>query len=61
MRVPICEGLARDGLTLGVAVHLRKLHLVQEPLARFEGAVCGLPWRAADSRRTVGVFAVEEA
>src|SRR5439155_484927 len=38
----ICEGLARDGLTLGVAVHLRKLHLMHEPLARFEEAVRGL-------------------
>lgn len=58
--IPVCEGLACGGLTLAVAVHLRKLHLVHEPLARFEGVVRRLPWRAADSSRTFGVFAVEE-
>jgi hypothetical protein len=57
VRIPICEGLARDGLTLGVAVDLCKLHLMHEPLARFERTVGGLPWRAADSCRTLGIFA----
>jgi hypothetical protein len=33
LSIPLCEGLARGGLTLVVAVQLRKLHLVQEPLA----------------------------
>ncbi len=50
LRIPICEGLARDGLTLGVAVHLRKLHLLHEPLARLEEAVSGLPWGGAPTR-----------
>jgi hypothetical protein len=61
VRIPLCEGLAREGLTVGVAVDLCKLHLMHEPLARFERTVGGLPWRAADSCRTLGIFAVAEA
>ena len=46
---------------LPIAVELRELRLMVEPFLWVEDVVRGLPWRAADSCRTLGIFAVEEA
>ena len=47
--------------SLLIAVELRELRLVVEPFVGVEDAGRGLPGRAADSGRTPGIVAVEEA
>jgi hypothetical protein len=59
--VPLGAGTRDLFEALGVPVHARDLLLVVKPFVGIEGARRGLPQRAAESCRTLGIFAVEEA
>jgi hypothetical protein len=59
--VPLGTGTRDLFEALPIPVELRELGLMVEPFLGFEEAVRGLPWGAADSCRTLGLFAVEVA
>jgi hypothetical protein len=59
--IPLGAGTRDLFEALPIPVELRELRLMVEPFSGFEEAVRGLPWGAADSCRTLGLFAVEVA